>query len=93
MKDDVMPKELPIPDAAVNGKRAIELVRVWAADGAQHVSIATELWKDPAAWGLVLVDLARHVAAAYSQTAGIDEKDALVRIREAFDAEWSAPTD
>jgi hypothetical protein len=93
MKDDVMPKELPIPDPVIHSQRAIELVRVWAADGAQHVSIATELWKDPAAWGLVLVDLARHVAAAYSQNAGVDEKDALVRIREGFDAEWSEPSD
>ena len=87
-----MVDELPIPKAALEDRQAIELARVWAAANAQHVSIATGLWKDPAAWGLVLVDLARHVAATYAQTAGIDRQTALKRIREAFDAEWSNPT-
>ena len=85
--------ELPVPAAAVDDANARELVRVWAASGSQHVAIATGLWKDPAAWGLALVDLARHVARAYAQTEGMEEGPALHRIREGFDAEWSSPTD
>ncbi len=85
--------ELPIPPAARDDASARELVRIWAAAGAKHVAIATGLWKDPAAWGLVLVDLARHVAGAYAQTDGSTEDAVLRRIREAFDAEWSNPTD
>lgn len=85
--------ELKIPPRAEVADRAFEIVRVWAADGQQHVSIATGLWRDPAAWGLALADLARHVANAYEQTQGIPATEALLRIREALDAEWKAPTD
>ncbi len=85
--------ELPVPAPALGDANARELVRMWAASGAQHVAIATGLWKDPAAWGLALVDLARHVARAYAQTEAMEERAALRRIREGFDAEWSSPTD
>jgi hypothetical protein len=85
--------ELPVPGAALHDANARELVRVWAAAGAQHVAIAAGLWKDPAAWGLALVDLARHVARTYVHTAGMQEEAVLRRIREGFDVEWSSPTD
>lgn len=86
-------KELPIPPAAARAASALEIARVWAADGGQHVSLATGLWPDPAAWGLVLVDLARHAARAYAESGGPDATAVLSRIRQAFDAEWSSPTD
>jgi hypothetical protein len=85
--------ELPVPGAAQEDDNARELVRVWAAAGAQHFAIATGLWKDPADWGITLVDLARHIARAYAQTKGVQEEHVLRRIRAGFDAEWSSPTD
>jgi hypothetical protein len=85
--------ELPVPSPALHDPNARELVRVWAAAGTQQVAISTRLWKDPAAWGVALVDLSRHVARAYVQSEGLQEEAVLRRIREAFDAEWSAPTD
>jgi hypothetical protein len=87
------PKELPIPEAAATSDNARELTRVWAANGAMHLSLATGLWKDPATWGIVLVDLARHVARAYEQTTGTPAADTLKRIFEGFEAERSKPTD
>lgn len=86
-------RELPVPPAAESAAQAIELARVWAADGAQHVTLETGVWADPGAWGLMLVDLARHVASAYEQAGTVSRADALARIREAFDAEWASPTD
>lgn len=85
--------ELPIPLKAIESESAFELARVWVADGGQHVSVATGVWEDPAAWGIMLVDLAQHIANAYSRTQGIKQSDVLGRIKEGFDAEWSAPTD
>ncbi|MFM8220675.1 MAG: DUF5076 domain-containing protein, partial [Planctomycetaceae bacterium] len=55
-----MQRQLPVPPTAAGDVRAIELVRVWAAHGKQHVSLATSIWQDPAAWGIMLVDLAKH---------------------------------
>ncbi|MEM7245001.1 MAG: DUF5076 domain-containing protein [Acidobacteriota bacterium] len=86
-------RELPVPSVAESDPNARELARVWAAGGRQHVSLATGLWADPGAWGLLLVDLARHVARAHEQTEGQDASVVLNRIREALEAEWDAPTD
>ena len=85
--------ELQIPPAVSKDKQAIELLRVWAAGGKQHVAIRTEIWEDPAAWGLMLVDLAKHVANAYEQRTGAGLDEVLSRIREGFDMEWESPTD
>jgi hypothetical protein len=86
-------RQLPIPDPAFEDAQAVEMVRVWMAFGNQHVSIATGVWTDPAAWGMMLVDLAKHVANAYEQTTGKNRSEVLLRIREGFDAEWEFPTD
>jgi Domain of unknown function (DUF5076) len=85
--------QLPVPPAAETDARAVELLRVWAADGKQHVSLATNLWNDPAAWGIMLVDLAKHVASAYQQSEGKEFLGVLTRIKEGFDAEWETATD
>jgi hypothetical protein len=86
-------KELQIPPAALSDSQAREIARIWVAGDQQHVSLDAQIWDDPAAWGLMLVDLARHVAAAYQQTEGHDPLQVLGRIKEGFDAEWNAPTD
>ncbi len=94
MASDDRPKgELLIPHAAATDPRAVELARIWAAEGKQHVSLATGLWEDPAAWGMMLVDLAHHIANAYAKTEGRSAVDVLARIRVGFDAEWDNPTD
>lgn len=90
MKVDDAP--LPVPPAVRTASNAMEMARIWLADGDQHVVLSPNLWKDPAAWGLMLVDLARHVASAY-ESQGHDRAAVLQRIREAFEAEWGHPTD
>lgn len=86
-------KELPIPAQVRAAKSATELARIWAADGAQHVSLAAGVWPDPAAWGIMLVDLAKHIADAYKASDGRDPQQTLSRIRAALDAEWGHATD
>jgi hypothetical protein len=84
---------LPIPEGAETDEDAVEIARVWIAGGNQHVSLATGVWDDPAAWGILLVDLARHIAAAYGTTTAMTPQAVLARIRSGFDAEWSSPPD
>ncbi len=87
------PRQLLIPGPAAGDSRAVELLRVWAAGGKQHVSIATGIWDDPASWGIMLVDLARHLANAYEQTKGMDRAATIARLKAGFDAEWGHATD
>lgn len=85
--------QLPVPPIAMDDPRAREVLRVWVADGKQHFALVAGVWKDPGAWGLLLVDLARHAAKAYHEAEGRDSIQVLARIREGFDAEWAVPTD
>lgn len=87
------PRQLPLPEPAAKDATATEILRVWAAGGKQHVSLAPGLWDDPANWGIMLVDLARHIANAYEQSKGMDRLAVLARLRAGFDAEWGSPTD
>ena len=86
-----MKRELNPPPIAVAQPESVEVLRVWAVpDGPQQVTLITK-WDDPGVWGLMLADIARHVAQAYAQ-GGVDRARALARIKELFDAEWSGPT-
>jgi predicted SnoaL-like aldol condensation-catalyzing enzyme len=84
-------EELPIPNVVFKSDQKAEMVRIWIADGDQVVTISPRLWDDPGAWGLMLVDLARHIAKAY-EVKGLDQLSALESIRSAMEAEWSSPT-
>jgi hypothetical protein len=85
--------ELLIPPAAEEDPKAIEVVRVWVAKGGQHVSLNPLVWKDPQAWGIVLADLAGHVANAYEQALGLDRSETMRKITDLLLAELASPTD
>ena len=74
-------------------KEALEFLRVWGGPDLPQQYVVETNWDDPGAWGLLLVDVARHVAKAYDGSHGINRSDALKRIKQVFDAEWSSPTD
>ena len=87
-------KFLDPPPAAQRDKAAFEVLRVWIANQAQHVSIRSGAWEDPFAWGIVLADLARHVAHAHQmQNEKVDPNVFLERLLEGFQAEIDNPTD
>jgi hypothetical protein len=63
--------QLQIPDRTASDPRALGIARVWVAHGEQHVAIRVGVWTKPEAWGIVLADLAKHLASAYEQHAGL----------------------
>jgi hypothetical protein len=85
-------EELEIPQLVHRAREKAELARIWLADGHQVVVISPRLWEDPGVWGLMLVDLAKHVAMRYSDS-GVPFESALQRIKAAFEAEWAHGTD
>jgi hypothetical protein len=86
-------RELLIPPVAADDPAALEVVRAWVVKQGLHCTLNVGVWKDPAAWGLVLADLARHVANAHHKQDGRDARESLASIRKAFAAELDAPTD
>jgi hypothetical protein len=85
--------ELPVPRAAETDVDSTEVLRLWKVPKVgQQVILRHDAWEDPAAWGLMLVDIARHVARAFGQE-GQDEEQVFQRILVGFRAEIESPTD
>jgi hypothetical protein len=78
------------PDAQELG--GDEILRAFIVDRGLSVSIQ-RAFDEPSTWGVLLVDLARHVARIFAKEEGLGEAEALSQIRAMFDAEWDRPTD
>jgi Domain of unknown function (DUF5076) len=90
-----VPSELKIPPSVASDSKACELIRAWAAHGGLHCSLNPGVWpedKAAIAWGVLLSDVARHVADALTKTYALDKKATLSKIRTVFDAELARPT-
>jgi len=85
-------RELEPPPIANTNSQAVEVLRVWAAPGQPQQLTLRTTWKDAGAWGLLLADIARHAANAYANE-GQNRAEALGKIRQLLDAEFSRPTD
>jgi hypothetical protein len=81
--------QLSIPDAANGDAQSFELIRIWIANQSQHVTMRVGVWDDPAQWGMMLADLAGHVAKGYEQSEGVSRALVLERIHEAFNAHFA----
>lgn len=82
-------REMPPPPQAAGGD---EIARLWIVEGGLHVSLQRS-FDDPAAWGIALVDVARHAARVYAQEGVMSEAQALERIASILRAELDSPTD
>lgn len=76
--------ELIIPAEAQKDPMAFEILRVWAANGEQHVTIHSELKGETYDFGYMLADLALHGAKLYSERFNISLKEALIDIADGF---------
>lgn len=72
---------------------SFEILRVWCGENLPQQYALNTTWDDPGAWGLVLADIARHVAKAYGSSSEIPEREAFLRIKQLLDVEWCSPTD
>ena len=90
-------KPLVIPPAAQRDEKSVQLLSAWAAERGLHCSLNVGKWhesgRDEAAgWGILLSDVARHIANAMQQQYGVAPADTIAGIRRAFDREFAAPT-
>ena len=90
------PVGLPIPEAAIDDPKSREMIRVWVADKGLHCVINVRSWgndvDEPAAWAVVLADVARHVANALEEQGGRDAREVALEIRDMFNSEMDHPT-
>jgi hypothetical protein len=82
---------LHIPPAALE-QGGVEILRAAIVDGGLHVSLR-RAFDDPEAWGMLIADVARHIARIYANEKSMSEEETLARIRGIFEAEMDSPTD
>ena len=61
-------------------------------DGGLQVSLKRG-FDDPDVWGILLADVARHVARIFATEEKANPEKTLAGIRKMFDAEFDKPTD
>jgi hypothetical protein len=82
------------PTEITSDPGAAEVLSAWLrSDGSNTVVLKPDTWPDPAAWGLLLADISRHIANALAESRRSDPAQTLARIRAGFTAELDAPTD
>ena len=86
------PREQPLPPDVIGRDDATEVLRAFVVDGGLSIAF-TRAFEEPDMWGLLLVDIARHAARAYSRESAYSEEEALERILDMFEAELARPTD
>jgi len=82
---------LHIPPTALE-QGGVEVLRAAIVEGGLHVSLR-RAFDDPEAWGMLIADIARHVARIYATEDKFREEETLERIRAIFDSEMDAPND
>ncbi|MCG6205934.1 DUF5076 domain-containing protein [Rhodopseudomonas sp. HC1] len=88
----VGPKQQPLPPDVEGREDATEVLRAFVLDGGLSIAFM-RAFEEPEMWGLLLVDIARHAARAYSRESNYTEDEALERIVEMFESEIARPSD
>lgn len=91
-------KPLMLPPAAETDDNAVEMVRGWIAEGGLHCVLNVGHWHkssvvdEPRAWGIMLADIARHIANALQDVTGLDRRESLRLVAQSFNSEVADPT-
>ena len=86
-------KPLSLPSAAETDDNAVEMARVWIAEGGLHCVLNVGNWHKSSetderrAWGIMLADIARHISNALEEVTGFDRRESLRVVAESFQNE------
>ena len=77
-------RQLHMPDDVETATEAIEVLRGWVIDKHLQCSISASVFADHAQWGVLLADLAQHIAGAMHEVHQVDQQETLQKIVTAF---------
>ncbi|MGH9895327.1 MAG: DUF5076 domain-containing protein [bacterium] len=78
-------------------EKSVEMLRVWIAEHRLWCSIKVGVYADTAvneekAWGVILADATRHIAAALESSQAAKAAETIWKIRASYLTELSRPT-
>jgi hypothetical protein len=86
------PQQQPIPPDVEGRSDAVEVLRAFVLDGGLSIAF-TRAFDDPAMWGMLLADIARHAANAFEKEGAMSADEALARIVAMLESELGRPAD
>lgn len=88
-------KELPIPAQAKSDPKSVEVLRAWIVNDGLQCTLTPGAFGDNEliVWGILLSDVANHVADALQKAQGLDREETLRAIQTHFNAEIDSPTE
>jgi hypothetical protein len=92
-KDPQRANELDFPIEALGNPDAGEVLRAWSVNGGLSVSLNPIDFADSGVWGILLVDVARHVSRALANEGKGNVSENMNSILNAFEKELTRPTD
>ncbi|HEV7957225.1 MAG TPA: DUF5076 domain-containing protein [Marisediminicola sp.] len=84
--------DLPTPAFDPTAAGVVEILRVWTTSAGERVVLRVDTL-EPAAWGILLVDIGKHVAHAYARAGTHSANDAFAQLLATFIAEIGNATD
>lgn len=88
----MLQRELTVPAEVQTNDQAAEILRLWTTPSGERVVLDVDPELDVGVWGIILVDLARHVARAYEVRGSGVGTDNFQRIIASFASELREPT-
>src|SRR5205823_10281516 len=78
---------LSLPGEILADPEAVELCRIWTAQDRQFILLNPRALPEPAGWGILAVDLMRHVGHAFHQLDGREMGEAYSHVLSGLMAE------
>lgn len=90
-------RALVVPPAAQRDEGAIQMLSAWVAEQGLHCTMNVGMRhaqgrNEPAAWGILLADVVRHLANAIQTERGTSAEVTIDEIAESLREELSRPT-
>jgi Domain of unknown function (DUF5076) len=90
-------RPLVVPPAAQRDEQAVQMLSAWIADKGLHCTINIGFWQaqgrqEPAAWGILIADVVRHIANALRDQQGAAVDSTMEQLLESLHRELDDPT-
>ncbi len=88
-------KELPVPPHAKSDPKSVEVLRAWIVNDGLQCTLTPGAFgeNELIVWGILLSDVANHVADALQKAQGRDREETLKAIQQHFNSEMDSPTE
>jgi hypothetical protein len=88
---------LVTPPAAQRDENSTQMLSAWIAENGLHCTLNVGMWSgaginEPAAWGKLLADVARHIGNAMHEQTGANATSVVDSVVRAFVEELGEPT-